>query len=98
MPPFKRKKSPKGGGRKQLHPQNFFKESREIEKSISGPDIEEFLDAAIKNPLDAFLKLFSAKLTDEILLQTKVYAGQRVRSYNFTISMEELLNFLGILI
>ena len=63
-----------------------------------GPKIEEFLNMSISSPMDAFLYLFSSELVDQIIFQSKLYAEQRGRSQPFTLSKEEFLTFVGILV
>ena len=63
-----------------------------------GPKIEEFLNMFISSPMGAFLYLFSSELVDQIIFQSKLYAEQRERSQPFTLSKEEFLTFVGILV
>ena len=62
------------------------------------PKIEEFLNMSISSPMDAFLYLFSSELVDQIIFQSKLYAEQRGQSQPFTLSKEEFLTFVGILV
>ena len=60
-------------------------------------NIDEFLNLSISTPLDAFFTLFSHDLLGEIVRQTMLYAQQR-GNLNFSVTKEELICFLGILL